>query len=174
MIEYHTNDLQLETMKLVGITLYAVQTAERSLGGALASFMTEGQPLSSKDFWQLDEAHQKATLGQLIHKLRKSFPLQSDFSDRLTRFLDDRNRFVHRLFYEPEFDLLTDTGCVAAVDFMKGLLDRAGSVHDSLQAASLASMQASGLTVPEAFQPYFDHLPGIPSPFRKPTERPDT
>ena len=174
MIHIEPNELQLETVRLVGVTLYAVQTAERSLGSALASFMTEGQPLSSEDFWRLDETHRQATLGQLAYKLRKGFSLAPDFSDRLAQFVNDRNRFVHRLFYEAEFDLLTDSGCVAATRFMKCLLERAGYVHDSLQRANLLATQASGITIPKEFHDHFDHLSGIPSPFQGAVERQGT
>lgn len=166
MLRVEPSELARQTIALVGTTLYGVQVAERSLGDALAICMTEGQPLSSEEFWHLSEVHRQKPLGHLTRKLGENFTLAPDFEKRLTEFRDSRNRFVHRLFFESEFDLLTESGCIAATQFMRNLLDRAGFVHDVLQRASLTSMQVSGISVPDELLDQFTHLSGVPSPFQ--------
>jgi len=172
MIYVEPNDIQRSTTNLIGISLYAVQLTERSLGRALALFTAEQNPHSFEDFFRLNDAHRKATLGRLVLKLRDGFNLETGFLDRLERFLSDRNRFIHRLFFEEDFDLLTDEGCIATDIFLADLLGQASYVHDILQRATMDSMQSRGIVIPDELIENLSHLSLLPSPFHdvhKPT-----
>jgi hypothetical protein len=159
-------ELQVQLMSYVGTTLFAVQHFERALGNCLSYFFTRNQAVSVEEFLRLDEAHRKDTLGALALKLREHFALVSDFEERLRKLVENRNRFVHRLFHESGFDLETEEGCAAIFEFLTGLNDEAGILYDMLQGAGAAAMQADGISLPDNFLHCLTHS----SPFSGPLQ----
>ncbi|VAW32020.1 hypothetical protein MNBD_CHLOROFLEXI01-1949 [hydrothermal vent metagenome] len=64
--------------------------------------------MSTQDFLSLNKRLRKQTLRQLINSVKGKIELHAEFEEQLSDFIENRNRFVHRLWFEEirksEFD----------------------------------------------------------------------
>jgi hypothetical protein len=93
----------------IGLLLALLQHAEHAINACLKWVFTHdpfGEDDESKLLDQLsnlEEFQRKKTLGQLHHALRERVDIHPEFETYFAQFVEDRNRFVHRLFIEPGF-----------------------------------------------------------------------
>jgi hypothetical protein len=74
--------------------------------------------------------HQKSPLGHFLGELRKRVVVDPDFDDTLKQFLEDRNTFVHDLTRIPGYNLGTEEGLQAGIDFIIKLTAQAEHVRN--------------------------------------------
>ncbi|MCA9923740.1 MAG: hypothetical protein KC421_15290 [Anaerolineales bacterium] len=103
-LEPHRN----EFYRLAGGTLIRLQSLEDTISDCCLILGFVGMKLSPKDFLSLSKKIRKQTLGQLVKSVKDKIKLNAEFELRLTDFVLNRNRFVHRLWFEEirksEFD----------------------------------------------------------------------
>jgi hypothetical protein len=95
-LEPHRDDFY----RLVGGTLIRLQCLEDVIAACCLILETVGVSLSPGDFLSLDSKIRKQTLGRLVNLIKAKVELDSDLDVRLSQFVDQRNRFVHRLWFE--------------------------------------------------------------------------
>ena len=98
----------------VGLTLLSIQGCEHVIDFMLHWVFPSNPNLDLKALAAMDAKKQKKTLGQLLSELRKRAEIHPHVDSMLVEFLTLRNRFVHRLFNEREFNLATDNSCARA------------------------------------------------------------
>src|SRR3954469_743209 len=88
----------------IGLLLGLLQHAEHAINVSLSWVFTD-QPVALEQIAFFESSRQKKTLGALLQALRERINVDDDFDSFLTAFLQDRNRFVHRVFTEPGYDI---------------------------------------------------------------------
>jgi len=172
--QFNPGDPLSHFLGITGLTLYTVQRCERFLGHCLTHLLTGGTPVSIGELLTMDEAHRQAALGKLERKLRCHFNVPDSFSACLTKFIEDRNRFVHRLFHEPGFELYDASACSRTLPFIEGLFHDATFIAGTLHYAFLASYKARGKPVPDQLLNLVEPPSGAAIPLHellKPRER---
>ena len=98
-----------EAWQRVGLLLALLQNAEHAVNTSLKWVFTN-DPFGEDDKGNLldqlsilKEFQRKKTLGQLHRALRERVALDPEFQTFFGQFVEDRNRFAHRLFLEPGF-----------------------------------------------------------------------
>ena len=99
-----------DILTLIGVTLTAVQRAERNIGYCINFVFQSGPVITLDGLDALEEDAKRKTLGQLIQSLRMAITVPETFDQDLRSFLDNRNRFIHRLVHEPEFNMDSSQG----------------------------------------------------------------
>jgi hypothetical protein len=94
------NSSQRKAFEDIGATLYMIQMAEQAIKLAITFILHETTNMSLDDF-----ASAKRTLGQLLHEVRKTSDLHTQFDDILDGFLKKRNVFVHEIFSSADYGL---------------------------------------------------------------------
>lgn len=85
----------------LGCAVFYAQMIEFLIcGSVLALKDAKLKDFTADDFFSDDPAKRGPTLGSLISSLKKVAMFESDLEARLNRFVDLRNRVVHRLFFE--------------------------------------------------------------------------
>jgi hypothetical protein len=122
----------------IGMCLMCVQSAERALEMALSTVF-EKQAAAEKAMLEIVEG-QKPTLGYFLKELRKRVKLEREFRDKLYRFLEYRNMFIHDLKEAPGgWDLDTAEGRKRAYVFLAEL----GLMAFAVQAVFLSAVTIS-------------------------------
>jgi hypothetical protein len=85
---------------LSGATLGYLQIVEHQIKSFCAIVSLKGLQFTLDDFLSVDPAKRRYTLGQLAGVINKSDVFTPDFEERLTRFVNNRNRFVHNMWIE--------------------------------------------------------------------------
>jgi hypothetical protein len=88
----------------IGLLLGMLQHAEHAINVSLSWVFTD-RPVSLEEIAFFEKSKQKKALGVLLRALRERVNIDSQFDAFLTRFLQDRNRFVHHLFTERGFSI---------------------------------------------------------------------
>ena len=104
--------------ELIGICLMCVQQAEHMLGMAAKSVLKNPKLI----LMEQTEAEQRRTLNDLLRELKTQVRLERDFKERLYRFRDMRNRFVHNLHEVPGWNWQTEEGQEVALKFVVELI----------------------------------------------------
>jgi hypothetical protein len=122
----------------MGMCLLCVQWAERALEMALSTVF-EKQAAAEKAMLEIVEG-QKPTLGYFLKELRKRVKLERAFREKLYRFLECRNIFIHSLKEAPGgWDLDTAEGRKRAYLFLAEL----GVMAFAVQAVFLSAVTIS-------------------------------
>ena len=150
---------QFRMTYLAGITLYTTQRCERILAEAVMWISLTGGNVSRESLFAMDAEHFNATLGQMRAVLRNEFDLTPEIADRLKKFADDRNRFVHRLFWEPGFDIDDPNCCDGVCPFIHGLMVESEAIANMISGALFASYRATGRTSSPELLKLFEHVP---------------
>jgi len=137
----------------IGLTLTMLHAAEKAIQSCLSWVFADENASSWQDIARMAEKDQCRTLGQLLRLLAERAEVRPEFRDRLFGFLKKRNRFIHGLFNEPDFNL-DSPGSVRnvsafLVDFQNDLWDvqntfmqygilfsKALGVHDEIMAGT--------------------------------------
>ncbi len=108
----------------IGLLLALLQQAEQAINVSL-SWVFADQPVTLEQIAFFGRSKQKQTLGTLLRLLRERVNIDSHFDGLLTSFLQDRNRFVHRLFTERSFNINEPKNVPRIRKFVDSLTDRA-------------------------------------------------
>lgn len=101
---------QKNVMMSVGLALFGVQGVEAKLKILLSYTFPERKDMTLQEMYDAHGQPSKETLGRLIKKLRERAAVEEDFETLLTSFLQKRNRFVHGLLADPEFNPINAAG----------------------------------------------------------------
>jgi hypothetical protein len=91
---------RVEFYRLAGGTLIRLQNLEDTIMDCCLILDAEGISLTPSDFLSLDQKVRKKTLGRLVNLVKDRVQLDSEFEMRLSEFVNNRNRFIHRLWFE--------------------------------------------------------------------------
>src|SRR5713226_5506895 len=108
---------ELRTLALMGACLLHVQLAERVLAGAVKSVLGD-RTLTAAKLMEQTEHEWRHTLGDMLKELRRRARIERKFRDKLYRFLEMRNIFVHDVSEVPGWNLSTEQGRKVATDFL--------------------------------------------------------
>ena len=97
-------DSREEAWMRIGLLLCLLQHAEHLINVSL-SWVFVDQPVALEQIAFFESSKQKKTFGALLQALRERVSIDDDFDSFLTAFLQDRNRFVHRLFTERGYNI---------------------------------------------------------------------
>jgi hypothetical protein len=106
------------TWELIGLCLLCVQQAEHVLSGAVESVLDRREV----GLMQQGDHEKKQTLGDFLMRLKGRTKLNDTLKERLFKFLEIRNTFVHEFSQKPEWDLRTAQGREAANGFLVELI----------------------------------------------------
>jgi hypothetical protein len=129
----------------IGITLLSIQSVEQILEFCLRWVFPSNSNLDLKSLYVMATAERKRTLGQAVNELRKRVDVHAEFDSMLNEFVSLRNRFVHQLFNEPEFNLATDKSCEIAGEIMKHLQALAWDIQRLVMAYNILWTKHSGI-----------------------------
>jgi hypothetical protein len=111
----------------IGLLLGLLQHTEHAINVSLSWVFTD-QPVALEQIAFFERSKQKKTLGALLQALRERVNIDSDFDGLLTTFLQDRNRFVHRLFTERGFNINESNDVPRIREFVDSLTHRSSIV----------------------------------------------
>lgn len=98
----------------IGLCLLCVQQAERILQTSVNTVLDDPHIRLIEQ----TESERKQTLGNFLRKLRRRVRLEAKVRERLYKFLNMRNKFVHELSDIRDFDLRKEDGRQAAMEFV--------------------------------------------------------
>jgi hypothetical protein len=93
----------LTDLGLIGMCLLSVQQAERVLSAAVETILDR----PDLNLAEQSQVKQKQTLGDFLKRLKRRVKLEYGLKERLFKFLEMRNKFVHNLSEVPGCDALT-------------------------------------------------------------------
>jgi hypothetical protein len=111
----------------IGLLLGLLQHTENAINVSLA-WVFAGQPVALEQIAFLERSKQKKMLGELLRVLRERVNIDSHFDGLLTTFLQDRNRFVHRLFTERGYNINEPKDVFRIREFVDSLTHRSSIV----------------------------------------------
>jgi len=90
--------------RVTGVTLYSLQLTEMSIGLCCRFLAPEQMELVPGTVFNADAEARRKTLGQLNRLLQERRVFIDEFEQRMDRFVDDRNRFAHRMWVDVKRD----------------------------------------------------------------------
>jgi hypothetical protein len=129
--EAETIDPRKDAWARIGLLLGLLQHAEVVINANLTLVYTN-DPFGEEQIGNLldqlanlKEFERKRTLGQLYRALQERTQIGPDSDEFFTQFVEDRNRFIHRLFTEPGFNINNPEDISRIRDFIDPLAERA-------------------------------------------------
>jgi hypothetical protein len=101
-------------LALIGACLLVVQQAEHVLSDALELILER----RDVNLAAQSASERKQTLGDFLMRLKRSTKVEHGLKERLFKFLEMRNTFVHNLSQVPGWDLKTEKGRDVAALFL--------------------------------------------------------
>jgi hypothetical protein len=95
-------------MEHIGETLLCLQSAEMSVSMCLNWVFPSLKIRTVDELYELNEKKSTATLGMLLSELRTRVHVEPEFDALLKRFLKNRNQFVHGLFCELDYIIISE------------------------------------------------------------------
>lgn len=108
---------EFQVITWIGMCLLCVQGAEHRLSRVIELVLDRPK----FDITRQSVAERKQTLGDLLMRLKNTVKLDYNLKERLFRFLEMRNKFVHNLSDVPGWNLGTEDGRVEAKIFLAEL-----------------------------------------------------
>jgi hypothetical protein len=106
-----------KTLELIGMCLLSVQQAEHAISSAVESILDRPDLMLTEQ----SEFERKQALGDFLKRLKRRVKVEYGLKERLFRFLEMRNTFVHNLSEVPGWDLNTEEGRKVARMFLAEL-----------------------------------------------------
>ena len=106
----------------IGYVFLHVQATEKAVKLVMQIAMPCEQDLFASLTERLVAKERQRPLGPFLHELRSRATLHVDIDELLSRFLLNRNRFVHNILKVEGWSLKTEAGCGAASRFLNELL----------------------------------------------------
>jgi hypothetical protein len=107
----------------IGVLLALLQHVEHEINVSLER-QFPGYPVTLEQIASFKKSKRKKTLGRLLRTLRERTPIESGMDRFLSTFLEDRNRFVHRLFTERDYNINNPKHVSRIRKFLDSLIDR--------------------------------------------------
>jgi hypothetical protein len=107
----------------IGLLLAVLQHVEHTINASLG-WVFHDQPVTLEQIALFEKSKQRKTLGVLLRALRERIKIDRGSDRFLKRFLDDRNRFIHRLFTERGYDINNSKDIRKIRKFVDSLTDR--------------------------------------------------
>ena len=104
----------LDLVGLIGMCLLCVQQAEEVLSGVVETILDRPE----QNLTEQSEVKQRQTLGDFLKRLKQRVKVEYGLKERLFKFLQMRNTFVHKLSEVPGLDLETEKGRAVARMFV--------------------------------------------------------
>lgn len=122
-----------------------VQYAEQAVRRALVYTFPDVEPITLETIEGANQELRRATLGNLIRKLReRGVEIDESFDKFLSDFLDHRNMFAHNIHLDEQYDLETAEGLARFNAFVQTLGAEAVRVVTVFTAAALAFTKGDG------------------------------
>ena len=130
-LKMDNEDYLIEVVGVVGFTIVHLQLVEATLACCwflharlenedVPTFVFEG------DFDEIEERNSKKVLGRFLNDIRSSGQFKASFNGRFERFVDKRNRLIHRIFKEKAYENLRKWNTLKRLHrFVSNLLDEA-------------------------------------------------
>jgi len=139
-------DEYVEVYKFIGLSLLMLQSTENHIAFCMTYIFPKGKILVILDNMAALEAEdRRKTTGQLISALRQRVQVDSSFDDTLSSFIENRNRFVHRLTDDPKFDLYKPDGRRKIMKFLNEFNSQMEVVAKVFMAFELALFDHLGI-----------------------------
>ncbi len=106
-----------QTLALIGMSLLCVQQAEQVLSSAVNIIFDR----HDIDLTEQSGAKRRQTLGDFMLRLKRRVKIEHGVKERLFKFLEMRNKFIHNLKDVPGWDLDTEAGRETAKMFLAEL-----------------------------------------------------
>ncbi len=149
-------ELRKDVFTWYGSAAYAAQCFEVELSILLLAHERLGKPNSTPaELDKLDEALSRKTLGQLVSEVKRRFSIHPDFESLLRTYLQKRNYFTHRFFFENAAKLKTANGCAELIAELQHLYSTFMEADQISQLMSKNVRVASGVNE-AAFQELID------------------
>lgn len=110
------------TLATIGTLIVVGQVVERAMDVLLTFVVQDGHPLTLERLMHLEAAHRKKTLGFFIHRMKERASFDPDFDETLERYLENRNRLIHRFAEVPGHSLATVDDLAKVDEFLSQLL----------------------------------------------------
>jgi hypothetical protein len=125
-------DYQMEVMGLVGYAVAHLQRVEDVISACWMLYAhREHEPVEALvfegEFTELEARNSKKVLGRFLSDIRSSGQFKVSFGRRFARFVDNRNRLVHRIFKEKAYQNL---GSRRSLERLHGFVSRL--INDAL------------------------------------------
>jgi hypothetical protein len=116
----------------MGKTVLSIQPTER-LFNLIAGIVIHDAPFTQKNLTGFSPDKLSETFGRIKSRLEKDgINFDRRFLDALGKFIDDRNKLVHRVHEIPGWDLKTNEGRIKAFCFLKLLQKRNSELYQVL------------------------------------------
>lgn len=103
----------------IGISLILIQDMEFFFTACMKLVFPDELPRTMDEFL----AEDRRTFGTLIKEMKKLVNVSPEFDNQLQQTLEDRNLFVHRLRFQPWFDIDSKEGQDATWEFLARLFN---------------------------------------------------
>jgi hypothetical protein len=131
----------------IGVLLAMLQHVEHEMNVFLA-FRFPDQSISLEEIAFLKKSKQKKTLGLILRELRKRIPTLPANDRLFSTFVKDRNRFVHRLFMERDYNINNAKNLSRILKFVDSLTVRSTVFLAGFHAINEIYAQEYHLTLP--------------------------
>jgi hypothetical protein len=103
-----SHEYQIEVMSVVGYAIFQLQRVEHAISYCwMLHARRQNEPVDAfvfeGDFNELQTRNSKKMLGRFIIDIRSSGQFKASFRRKFERFVNDRNRLIHRIFKEREY-----------------------------------------------------------------------
>lgn len=112
------DDERKKIVTFTGMALLTVQATEQIIRLVTTYVIPSPNPLTFESLQSRNREDRNRTIGFLVGKLRERVEVAPTFDERLRRFLEMRNTFVHNLDEVPGWTLETEQGREVAKRFL--------------------------------------------------------
>ena len=100
-----------EVFAYFGLAAYNAQCLERQVAVTLATrYGPDPTRITKRELEAIYDDLFSKTLGQLVREIKELRQLSKDEEKRLTEALEERNRLIHRYFWERATDFMSEAG----------------------------------------------------------------
>jgi hypothetical protein len=92
--------LRDDTLRLTGVAVIQLQLLEHYLSGCMVFVWREKSEQMMTRLMSDNPNRRGETIGRMLSVLRKTIDLEPNFDQRLSAFVEKRNRLIHRQFLE--------------------------------------------------------------------------
>jgi hypothetical protein len=132
-----------------GETLFLIQSAEYAIQTCII-FAFKGENIQLGQIYSEEKKVRKKTLGQIIKMVQKNIALHPEFFNILNEFIEQRNHFVHQLFFDKEYNFINDEECMKLQKHLRAIQDNAWNIDKVFWGYLLYWMKDNGI---------YEHMP---------------
>ncbi len=135
--------LRNDTFAIIGFTLAQIQSTEAVIEQCwlLHAEKRKGEGLIVKqDIEAILTQNKKKTLGVFLREVKKSTQFSKGFETRFERFVDNRNRLIHRIFKEKQYRSFNNKRMLARLNRFAGKLFHEANYFEKVFDAYLGMM----------------------------------